>query len=318
MSTIPVFLVLLNVMVQIFGAPSPDVQGQGTISGSIPPLLTFKDGNIGVNFLGFKASAGLGGLLNGDSTQGGLHAEAETPFGQKAGAGLGGRVGANGRSIGGLYAGATAGGGIGAEAGLGGSVDENGARGGSFTSSSGGRTFKTVLKERYSGAAPVGASISGSLHVHKEVAPAVTEVEVTKEEVPLPPPKKTYVERTVIPNYVEKTIHVPSYVEKTIRVPTVIEKRIKVPAPPTVIEKEIEVPQPVVTATKVVQKDVVPEGVVVTKTKTKLRRRPGWHFAKYINVNSGEVPYYGGAGHYAAAYGGHFDGDSNCNTGGCQ
>ncbi|KAF7263435.1 hypothetical protein GWI33_002292 [Rhynchophorus ferrugineus] len=28
----------------------------------------------------------------------------------------------------------------------------------------------------------------------------------------------------------------------------------------------------------------------------------------YINVNSGEVPYYGGAGHYAAAYGGHFDG----------
>lgn len=58
----------------------------------IPPLITLKDGNVGVNFLGFKASAGLGGLLTGDASQGGLHAEAETPFGQKAGAGLGGHV----------------------------------------------------------------------------------------------------------------------------------------------------------------------------------------------------------------------------------
>lgn len=59
-------------------------------------MITFKDGNVGVNFLGFKASAGLGGLLNGDASQGGLHAEAETPFGQKAGAGLGGRVNGQG------------------------------------------------------------------------------------------------------------------------------------------------------------------------------------------------------------------------------
>lgn len=43
-----------------------------------------------MNFLGFKASAGLGGLLTGNWADGGLHAEVETPFGQRAGAGING------------------------------------------------------------------------------------------------------------------------------------------------------------------------------------------------------------------------------------
>lgn len=47
---------------------------------------------MGVNFAGYHASAGLGGILNGDGTGGGLHAEAGTPFGQTAGAGLRGNV----------------------------------------------------------------------------------------------------------------------------------------------------------------------------------------------------------------------------------
>ncbi|XP_077292330.1 uncharacterized protein LOC143915511 [Arctopsyche grandis] len=87
-------------------------------SGQIPPLISFEDGKIGVNFLGFHAKAGLGGFLNG----GGLHAEAGTPFGQKAVAGLGGAVGQDGSSAGQLYAGATAGGNVRAAAGLGGAV----------------------------------------------------------------------------------------------------------------------------------------------------------------------------------------------------
>lgn len=62
----------------------------------IPPLISFQDGKIGVNFLGFHAAAGLGGLLNG----GGLHAEAGTPFGQKAAAGLGGAIGQDGSAAG--------------------------------------------------------------------------------------------------------------------------------------------------------------------------------------------------------------------------
>lgn len=63
----------------------------------IPSLFTFENGKIGVNFLGFKASAGLGGLLSGNRGLGGLHAEAETPFGQAAKAGLGGNIDGKGK-----------------------------------------------------------------------------------------------------------------------------------------------------------------------------------------------------------------------------
>lgn len=44
-----------------------------------------------MNFAGYHAAAGLGGLLNGGAV-GGLHAEAGTSTGQKAVAGLGGRT----------------------------------------------------------------------------------------------------------------------------------------------------------------------------------------------------------------------------------
>lgn len=60
-------------------------------------MFTFENGNVGVNFLGFRASAGLGGLLTGNAAHGGLHAEAGTPFGQAARAGLGGNVGGRGK-----------------------------------------------------------------------------------------------------------------------------------------------------------------------------------------------------------------------------
>jgi len=46
-----------------------------------------------VNFGGYHAEAGLGGLLRG--TGGGLHASAGTPWGAHAGAGLGGQLGDN-------------------------------------------------------------------------------------------------------------------------------------------------------------------------------------------------------------------------------
>lgn len=46
-------------------------------------LITFKDGKIGVNFLGYHAEAGLGGLLTGDAAHGGLSASAGTPFGNE-------------------------------------------------------------------------------------------------------------------------------------------------------------------------------------------------------------------------------------------
>ncbi|EFA01684.2 hypothetical protein TcasGA2_TC007258 [Tribolium castaneum] len=72
-------------------------------SSAAAPLLSFDNGNVGVNFLGYHASAGLGGLLTGNAADGGLHAEAGTPFGQQAGAGLGGTVDASGNRSGYKY-----------------------------------------------------------------------------------------------------------------------------------------------------------------------------------------------------------------------
>lgn len=52
-------------------------------------------GNVAVGFGGYEAEAGLGGLLRGDLSAGGLHASARTPNGQAAAAGLGGSTGAS-------------------------------------------------------------------------------------------------------------------------------------------------------------------------------------------------------------------------------
>ncbi|XP_055317654.1 uncharacterized protein LOC129576483 isoform X3 [Sitodiplosis mosellana] len=89
--------------------------------------ITYKDGKIGVNFGGYHAEAGLGGLLTGNAAHGGLTASAGTPFGQSAHAGLGGNTGPNAR--GGLFAGATAGSGVGASASLAGDVNNGGSFG---------------------------------------------------------------------------------------------------------------------------------------------------------------------------------------------
>lgn len=123
--------------------------------------LTFKDGNVGVDFAGYSAQAGLGGLLTGNAAHGGLSASAGTPGGQRAVAGLGGNTGKAqlrriySRSIhsktenslagdlsGGLYAGATAGQGVGATAALGGSA--NSATGYGGAEAHGGGISKSV------------------------------------------------------------------------------------------------------------------------------------------------------------------------------
>ncbi|XP_048525629.1 homeotic protein female sterile isoform X1 [Dendroctonus ponderosae] len=314
MGTLKIAFVLCGLALCTNGAPAPAEENAG-----IPPLLSFKDGNVGVNFLGFKASAGLGGLLRGDGSQGGLHASAETPFGQKAHAGLGGMTDANGRSLGGLYAGATAGGGVGASAGLGGMTGAEGSVGRSYAASSAGGG-RTVIKERFSSAPSAGGiSVMASEEVHVQKIPksvSTFNVEVGKDiQAPAPASqistellktendhpvgKTTYVERTIIPNYVEKTIQVPSYVEKTIRVPTYVEKTVKVPTTPTVVEKEVEVPQHVKTVSKTKQIVVGEEAsgapfVTVVKTKSKIHRRPWSHLRKRIDYTTGELPSSGG------------------------
>nr|CAI5868772.1 unnamed protein product [Callosobruchus analis] len=211
----------------------------------IPKLITFENGGIGVNFLGFKARAGLGGLLTGNAADGGLFAEAGTPFGQNARAGLGGNVGS------GLYADATAGGGVSAGAGLAGHTGPEGMYGKSYAGASAGNT---IYKEKVVSSQPgaqvhIEEAVAGPVEKHAELRPVaekhvevstgpVVEKEVTKEEKH----HKTYIERTVVPNYQEKTVYVPSYVEKTIRVPTVVAQKVKVPVAPTVIEKTVDSP----------------------------------------------------------------------------
>ncbi|XP_017108584.2 uncharacterized protein [Drosophila bipectinata] len=87
-------------------------------------LITLRDGKVGVNFAGYHADAGLGGLLTGNSAHGGLSASAGTPWGSRAAAGLGGNL--DGRTAGVGYAAAQANPSVGASALLGGSVGEHG------------------------------------------------------------------------------------------------------------------------------------------------------------------------------------------------
>nr|BAM19098.1 unknown secreted protein [Papilio polytes] len=109
---------------------------------SAPPLISFDNGKLGVNFAGYHAAVGLGGLL-GNGATGGLFAEAGTPHGQSARAGLGGAVDANGGTAGGLYAGATAGGNVKAGAGLAGGVNGDTSAGTGFAAAQAGNRYSS-------------------------------------------------------------------------------------------------------------------------------------------------------------------------------
>ncbi|CAG9787816.1 unnamed protein product [Diatraea saccharalis] len=106
-----------------------------------PQFITFDNGKLGVNFGGYHAAVGLGGLLgqNGGAG-GGLFAEAGTPHGQSAKAGLGGAVD-NGQSAGGLYASATAGGNVKAATGLAGGVLGEKSAGAGFAAAQAGNHY---------------------------------------------------------------------------------------------------------------------------------------------------------------------------------
>ncbi|EDW85624.2 uncharacterized protein Dwil_GK23058 [Drosophila willistoni] len=95
-----------------------------TITLAPAQLITLRDGKVGVNFAGYHADAGLGGLLTGNSAHGGLSASTGTPWGARAAAGLGGDL--DGRAAGVGYAAAQANPQVGASALLGGSAGEHG------------------------------------------------------------------------------------------------------------------------------------------------------------------------------------------------
>lgn len=188
-----------------------------------------------------------------------------------------------GRAAGGLYAGATSGAGASAGAGLGGATGASGSVGGSYAGATSGGTETHITKITHK--APATAVAAGKLTVKTAaVAPVVhKEVEIIEQ----PKPQTTYIERTVIPNYVEKKIQVPSYVEKTIRVPTTVEKTIRVPAEPTVIEKQVSAPAEVgVRGSYAAEVETVPKTVTyVQKTKVHGHHHPHVHSrVHYKNV----------------------------------
>nr|ARD71209.1 acetyltransferase [Spodoptera exigua] len=164
---------------------------------SAPQFITFSEGKLGVNFGGYHAGVGLGGLAGGKgNTAGGLYAEAGTPFGPAAKAGLGGAVDGSSGTAGGLYAGATAGGNVNAAAGLGGAVAGGKAIGGGYsTAQSGGHTATSVLGGESGASGSAGFSVSA----HKSV------------EVPVTVVKET--EISVIPVEEVKTVHKKVYGE---------------------------------------------------------------------------------------------------------
>ncbi|KAI4501378.1 hypothetical protein M0802_003751 [Mischocyttarus mexicanus] len=121
-------LLTLNLMLHCLLTDAGKVEDIVKESSGGLPFLQFTDGGIRLNFAGYHAEAGLGGLLGNSRTGGGLHASAGTPFGPQASAGLGGLLnGDNANAGGGLYAQA----GLGndrpsARAGLGGILDGSG------------------------------------------------------------------------------------------------------------------------------------------------------------------------------------------------
>ncbi|XP_055916615.1 uncharacterized protein LOC129949279 isoform X2 [Eupeodes corollae] len=113
-----------------------------------PQFFDFNNGGVGVNFAGYSARAGLGGLLTGNAADGGLSASAGTPFGQRAAAGLGGSV--NGNAAGVAYAGAQANDDVGASAAIGGSTgsQKSGFLGAESHSNGGGNSVtKTLIQD---------------------------------------------------------------------------------------------------------------------------------------------------------------------------
>ncbi|XP_076236549.1 uncharacterized protein LOC143180587 [Calliopsis andreniformis] len=114
-------------LVTVGGMPQNNDNGNKDVSFGLP-FLQFTNGGIRFNFGGYHAEAGLGGLLGGSRTEGGLHASAGTPWGAHAAAGLGGLLsGDNANTGGGLFARAGLGNGRPeAAAGLGGVLDGSG------------------------------------------------------------------------------------------------------------------------------------------------------------------------------------------------
>ncbi|XP_061714296.1 uncharacterized protein LOC133522848 [Cydia pomonella] len=236
-----------------------------------PQFITFKEGKVGVNFGGYHAAAGLGGVL-GNGGAGGLFAEAGTPHGQAAAAGLGGGAGGGG-SGGGLYAGATAGGNVKAAAGLAGGADVEKSGGIGFAgASAGNRNAAAGLGGESGATGSSGFTYSSS----KSFGVSSGAVEQPISHVD----KKVHTEFDF--NAASPVVPLTNTVVKSKT--KVKEVRVEQP-PPVVVEKHFVQPQPVV-----VEKHVYHEQPVIVE-KHIYHKKPH-RFHNKVSVHG----YIGGAG----------------------
>ncbi|KAH8254598.1 hypothetical protein KR032_011084, partial [Drosophila birchii] len=152
------------------------------LTSSPPQLITLRDGKVGVNFAGFHADAGLGGLLTGNSAHGGLSASAGTPWGARAAAGLGGNL--DGRASGVGYAAAQANPSVGASALLGGSAGEHGYIGAEAHSPG-----RTVISSKQHSAQPADSVNPGNPPL-PTLAPVTPQPNGSNHIQKVKPPKK--------------------------------------------------------------------------------------------------------------------------------
>ncbi|XP_047990386.1 uncharacterized protein LOC125229556 isoform X2 [Leguminivora glycinivorella] len=203
-----------------------------------PQFITFKDGKVGVNFGGYHAAAGLGGLL-GNGGAGGLFAEAGTPHGQAAVAGLGGGA-SEGGSGGGLFAGATAGGNVKAAAGLAGGADAERSGGVGFAGASAGNRNAAAGLGGESGAAGSSGftySSSKSFGLSGAVEQPVNQVD-----------KKVHAEYDF--NAASPVVPLTNTIVKS----NTKVKEVHVEQPPVVVEKHVYHEQPVIVEKRIYHK----------------------------------------------------------------
>ncbi|VEN49110.1 unnamed protein product [Callosobruchus maculatus] len=105
MSKFAYVMVLTYLFGLVYGRPTEgEVEAGGeakvSLEDQLPKAFSYDNGTIGVSLLGFKASVGLGAFITGNLEDGWPHAEFETPFGQRAGSGLGPASDHSGKHVG--------------------------------------------------------------------------------------------------------------------------------------------------------------------------------------------------------------------------
>ncbi|XP_012263156.2 uncharacterized protein LOC105690160 [Athalia rosae] len=288
---------------------------------SLGDFITFKNGRFGVNFGGYHAEAGLGGLLGGGRTAGGLGASAGTPDGAHAEAGLGGLLDGGGFTGGKLHASAGLGhGNPEAAAGLGGELNGRGSlQGGLYAGATAGGAEAGVSKTIESSSHV--SSSSSAAGFSESIIPATSNVGVHKSvdtyvsHFPPPPPP---------PNVFSKRVETHVYHPAPVATKTIQTETFAAPANVVAVEEKLKTrvtPKKQKTRVSTVVTSRFGPDVETGSVSNQKAVHPtaNWNFQKYFQAQAQPVHYSnafatGGAsasagiGGHVGAYGGGYGG----------